>query len=238
LSGLGRRGWGGERLARVRESRPPVALIAGGRPAQAAPLEAAGIAISLHGPSPGLLDLFLKDGARRFVLEGRECGGHVGPRSSFVLWDSAVERLLAEPSLADVSVLFAGGIHDGRSAAMVAALAAPLAARGAKIGVLAGTAYLFTDEAVECGAIEPAFQQAAVGCDRTALLDTAPGHSTRCVDTDYVRAFAAERARLEAEGVPARAMWEALEQLNLGRLRIASKGLRRDGAELVRVDAE
>jgi acyl transferase domain-containing protein/NAD(P)H-dependent flavin oxidoreductase YrpB (nitropropane dioxygenase family)/NADP-dependent 3-hydroxy acid dehydrogenase YdfG len=225
-----------EQLALVRELRPPVALIAGGRPAQAAPLEEAGIVTYLHVPSPGLLDLFLKDGARRFVLEGRECGGHVGPRSSFVLWDSAVERLLAEPDLREVSVLFAGGVHDGRSAAMVAALAAPLAARGARVGVLAGTAYLFTDEAVAAGAIQPAFQAEALRCQRTALLDTAPGHSTRCVDTDYIRAFNLERARLEAEGVPAREMWEALEQLNLGRLRIAAKGLVRDGADLVPVD--
>ena len=51
-------------------------------------------------------------------------------------------------ALEDVSVLFAGGIHDARSAAMVAAMAAPLAARGAKVGVLMGTAYLFTEEAV------------------------------------------------------------------------------------------
>ncbi len=43
---------------------------------------------------PGLLDRFLKDGARKFVFEGRECGGHVGPRSSFALWDAQIERLL------------------------------------------------------------------------------------------------------------------------------------------------
>src|SRR5262249_23064940 len=161
-----------------------------------------GITTYLHVPSPGLLDLFLKDGARRFVLEGRECGGHVGPRSSFVLWESAIERLLAEPDLDQVSVLFAGGVHDGRSAALVA----PLAARGAKVGVLVGTAYLFTVEAVTSGAIQPAFQDSAIACDRTVLLDTAPGHSTRCAESDYVRAFRAERERLEAEGVPQREM--------------------------------
>ena len=77
-----------EQLALLREIRPPAVLIAGGRPSQAAPLEEAGIATFLHVPSPGLLDLFLKDGARRFVFEGRECGGHVGPRSSFVLWEA------------------------------------------------------------------------------------------------------------------------------------------------------
>ncbi|MEA2684992.1 MAG: hypothetical protein QOE93_187, partial [Actinomycetota bacterium] len=136
-------------LAVVHEVRPPYALIAGGRPSQAAPLEAAGIATYLHVPSPGLLERFLREGARRFVFEGFECGGHVGPRASFPLWEAQIERLLAVPeALPDVHVLFAGGIGDERSAAMVAAAAAPLAAAGASVGVLMGTAYLFTEEAV------------------------------------------------------------------------------------------
>ncbi|MEZ4402977.1 MAG: SDR family NAD(P)-dependent oxidoreductase [Kofleriaceae bacterium] len=224
-------------LAVLREIKPPVALIAGGRPSQAAPLEAAGIATYLHVPSPGLLDLFLKDGARRFVFEGRECGGHVGPRSSFALWELQLERLLAHPAVGEVSVLFAGGIHDARSAAMVAAMAAPLAARGAKIGVLAGTAYLFTHEAVASGAIQPGFQAAAVACRDTYLLETAPGHATRCADTPFTAAFAAEKARLAATDATPQERWAALEQLNLGRLRLAAKGLRRDGDQLVEVDA-
>ena len=227
-----------EQLEVVRRIRPPVALIAGGRPAQAQPLEELGIRTFLHTPSPGLLDLFLKQGARRFVFEGMECGGHVGPRSSLVLWEQQVARLLAHPDPAELEIVFAGGIHDGRSAAMVAALAAPLVERGAAIGVLMGTAYLFTREAVAAGAIEPAFQQAAVACTETVLLETAPGHATRCADTDYVRAFRAERERLQRAGVPAQAMWQALEELNLGRLRIAAKGIRRDGDALVRVDAD
>ncbi len=225
-----------EQLALVLEARPTVALVAGGRPSHARPLEQAGIATYLHVPSPGLLDLFLKDGARRFVFEGRECGGHVGPRSSFVLWESAVERLLAWGDVRDVSVLFAGGIHDARSAAMVSAMAAPLAVRGAKIGVLMGTAYLFTEEAVSTGAILPGFQEEAMRCERTVLLETAPGHATRCADTEYAREFEAERRRLEREGASRQDMWAALEQLNLGRLRIAAKGLRREADRIEAID--
>jgi NAD(P)H-dependent flavin oxidoreductase YrpB (nitropropane dioxygenase family) len=121
-----------EQLAAILAVRPPVVLIAGGRPSQARPLEAVGIQTWLHVPSPGLLDLYLKDGARRFIFEGRECGGHVGPRASFPLWEQQIARLLACPALNEVSVLFAGGIHDARSAAMVAAMAAPLSARAAR----------------------------------------------------------------------------------------------------------
>jgi acyl transferase domain-containing protein/NAD(P)H-dependent flavin oxidoreductase YrpB (nitropropane dioxygenase family) len=225
-------------LEAVHDIRPPVALIAGGRPSQARPLEEAGIATYLHVPSPGLLDRFLREGARRFVFEGRECGGHVGPRASLPLWDAQVERLAAfdEPECLDV--LFAGGIHDTRSAAMVAAVAAPLAARGARVGALMGTAYLFTHEAVASGAITPAYQEVARSCATTVLLETSPGHATRCVETEYVRAFAARKAELDGAGVTAKEMWAELEALNLGRLRIASKGLTRQDDDLVAVDEE
>ncbi|MGH3825645.1 MAG: SDR family NAD(P)-dependent oxidoreductase [Pseudonocardiaceae bacterium] len=229
-------------LAAVRQVCPPYALIAGGRPAQAAALDAAGIETFLHVPSPGLLDRFLAEGARRFVFEGWECGGHVGPRASFPLWELQVQRLLSYDDshgcAGRLQVLFAGGVHDERSAAMVTALAAPLVARGARIGVLMGTAYLFTEEAVAAGAIRAEFQRAALACERTVLLETAPGHATRCADSPYPRTFTGTRERLVAAGVPRDQMWAELERLNLGRLRIASKGLRREGAELVAVDEE
>ncbi|WP_281190171.1 type I polyketide synthase [Micromonospora inyonensis] len=229
-------------LAAVREARPPVVIIAGGRPAQAKALEADGINVLLHVPSPGLLRQFLRAGARRFVFEGAECGGHVGPRTSFSLWEAqalALEEFLdgaPAGTAAQVQVLFAGGIHDARSAAMVAAFAGPLARRGVQVGVLMGTAYLFTREAVECGAIQPLFQQQAIAATRTAVLETAPGHVTRCLHSPYVDDFHRVRQELLAAGAAGRQVWESLEVLNVGRLRIASKGRRREGGDLVAVD--
>ncbi|WP_222868972.1 type I polyketide synthase [Actinomadura syzygii] len=215
-------------LAAVRESAPPYALIAGGGPAEAEPLEAAGIKTYLHVPSPDLLDRYLAGGARRFVFEGGECGGRVGSRASLPLWDAQVERL-TESGIdpAELSVMFAGGIHDERSAAMAAALAGPLAERGADVRVLMGTAYLFTSEAVAAGAILPGFQDAALGCDTTALLELAPGHAVRCARTPYVDTFYDTRRELEQAGTPRREVRRRLEKLNLARLRVASKGLRR-----------
>ncbi|MFJ5810428.1 SDR family NAD(P)-dependent oxidoreductase [Streptomyces sp. NPDC093093] len=221
-----------EQLAAVARVRPPYAIIAGGTPAQAAPLEAAGTVTHLHVPSPGLLERYLAEGARRFVFEGSECGGHVGPRASFPLWEEQIERLLSCAEPASLDVLFAGGIHDERSAAMAVTAAAPLIARGARIGVLMGTAYLFTREAVAAGAILPGFQRTAVECEETVLLHTAPGHATRCADTPYAGTFEETRRRLAEDGTEPRAMWEELERLNLGRLRIAGKGLRRGPAGL------
>jgi acyl transferase domain-containing protein/NAD(P)H-dependent flavin oxidoreductase YrpB (nitropropane dioxygenase family)/NAD(P)-dependent dehydrogenase (short-subunit alcohol dehydrogenase family) len=220
-----------EQLAAIRVYRPPFALIAGGRPDQARELENEGIPTYLHVPSPGLLRAFLRDGARRFVFEGRECGGHVGPRTSFVLWETMIdvlrEHLDSGVRGEELSIVFAGGIHDARSAAMLTALAAPLAARGVAIGALLGTAYLFTREAVEGRAITPRFQQEALRCNDTVLLETAPGHAIRCAPSPYRDDFERERARLKAEGRSAEEVARALELRNIGRLRIASKGLDR-----------
>uniref|UniRef100_UPI002FDC51AE beta-ketoacyl synthase N-terminal-like domain-containing protein n=1 Tax=Streptomyces sp. IBSBF 2806 TaxID=2903529 RepID=UPI002FDC51AE len=227
-------------LEAVRQMRPTHAIIAGGRPSQARALEQDGIRTFLHVPSPGLLRQFLDAGARRFVFEGSECGGHVGPRGSFALWEAqlaVLEDCFEGRSADDVEVFFAGGVHDERSAAMVAALAAPLTARGAAVGLLMGTAYLFTDEAVACGAIRPLFRRQVMDAETTTLLESAPGHATRCVPSPFAAGFREQEARLRAEGVPDRRIWEELERLNVGRLRLASKGVTRDGdGALVPVD--
>ncbi|WP_086847654.1 type I polyketide synthase [Amycolatopsis kentuckyensis] len=208
-------------LAAIRAARPRCVLVAGGKPGQAKALEAEGIATFLHVPSPVLLRQYLDAGVRRFVFEGAECGGHVGPRASFELWE---EQLAVLDAAKDVEVLFAGGIHDARSAAMVAAMAEPLDATG----VLMGTAYLFTEEAVTHGAITGLFQERALAADATVTLETAPGHRTRCLPSPYTAEFAQVKAVL---GDTPEA-WQRLEELNTGRLRVASKGVRRDGEAL------
>ncbi len=224
-----------EQLEYIKEEKPPVVLIAGGRPSQAKPLEKLGIKTFLHVPSVALLDMFLKEGAKNFVFEGRECGGHVGPLSSLVLWEKQVERLLLDEHPEQLSVFFAGGIHDSRSAAFIAVMAAPLAARGVKVGVLMGTAYLYTTEAVATGAILPKFQEQAIEQRETVLLETAPGHETRCLRSPFTDFFKTEKENLLASGLDKKEQWIALETLNVGRLRIAAKGIERQGNDLVTV---
>src|SRR5262249_47001078 len=134
----------------------------------------------------------------------------------------AVERGVPASEL---HIVFAGGIHDARSAAMVAAIAAPIAKLGARVGVLMGTAYLFTEEAVATGAIVEGFQEEAVKCSRTVLLESGPGHATRCADTPFFALFRQTRRRLLDEGRNRDDVRLSLETLNLGRLRVASKGI-------------
>ncbi|MBL4653743.1 MAG: SDR family NAD(P)-dependent oxidoreductase, partial [Flavobacteriales bacterium] len=218
-------------LQSVLKHKPPFALIAGGRPDQAKRLEDEGISTYIHAPTPELLRMFIAQGARKFVFEGRECGGHVGPLSSFVLWEQMIEVLLEDMPKRredEFQLLFAGGIHDGLSATMVNVLAAPLVARGAKVGVLMGTVYLFTEEAVSQGSIVQEFQNQAIQCENTINLVTGPGHASRCVNTTFAEEFYATRRKLLQEGVDATEVSHHLDGLSLGRLRIASKGLKRD----------
>ncbi|MDL2144725.1 SDR family NAD(P)-dependent oxidoreductase [Flavobacterium tructae] len=224
-----------EQTAYILEAKPPVVLIAGGRPAQAKVFEKAGITTFLHVPSPALLDIFLKEGAKNFVFEGRECGGHVGPLSSTVLWEKQIERILKEDHPENISVFFAGGIHDAFSTAFVSIMTATLAARGVKVGVLMGTAYLYTQEAVSTGAIQQEFQQQAMKAKDTVLLETAPGHETRCLNTAFALHFDNEKKKLLALGTDKKQIWEELEKLNVGRLRIAAKGIDRQGDALVTI---
>jgi 3-oxoacyl-(acyl-carrier-protein) synthase/NAD(P)H-dependent flavin oxidoreductase YrpB (nitropropane dioxygenase family) len=219
-----------EQFELIRSYRPPFALIAGGRPDQTRALEEEGIHTYLHVPSPELLRIFVEAGARRFVFEGRECGGHIGPASSFVLWNQMIDVLLEslpEDEAVNCHVLFAGGIHDALSSSMVASLAAPLADRGVRVGILMGTSYLFTEESLTTGAIVRGFQEQAIRCLQTVRLESGPGYFIRCVNTPYAEEFNREKKRLFMKGRSVEEIRAALEDLNLGRLRIASKGIKR-----------
>jgi len=221
-----------EQLKVVMNYHPAFALIAGGRPDQTGELEQKGILTYLHAPSPGLLRMFLENGVRRLSFEGCEAGGHIGPRTSFVLWESLIdvllEFLLSTRERKDFHVLFAGGIHDALSASMVAVMVAPLVEQGVRVGIQLGSSYLFTEEAVSTNAIVEGYQQEAIKCDQTTLLETGLGHTTRCIDTPYAKVFKQEKRRLSEQGKSADEIKNTLEHMNLGRLRTASKGKSRN----------
>ena len=214
----------------VKRYRPPAVVIAGGQPVQARQLEGEGIRTFIHVPSHRLLDLYLDDGIRNVIFEGLECGGHIGRYSGFVLWENVIEVLLARIPRDDkgsrCGALFAGGISTALSGAMISAIVAPLADRGVDLGVLVGTGYLFTREAVACGAINSGFQGAILAARRTAILDCGGGYQIRAAPNPFCTAFEEEKQRLIAQGLPAEEVRMSLEHLTLGRLRIAAKGLR------------
>ena len=220
----------GPQVELVKKYRPPVAVIAGGQPVQAQQLEAEGIRTFIHVPSHRLLDLYLDDGIQNVIFEGLECGGHIGRYSGFVLWENVIEVLLAriprDNKGGRCGALFAGGISTALSGAMISAMVAPLADRGVDLGVLVGTGYLFTREAVACGAINSGFQGAILAARRTAILDCGGGYQIRAAPNPFCGAFEEEKQRLIAQGLPAEEVRMSLEHLTLGRLRMAAKGLR------------
>ena len=102
---------------------------------------------------------------------------------------------------------------------------------GIRIGVLMGTAYLFTREAVDTGAIVPLFQDEAVRCVETVLLDMGGGHAIRCAPSAYTEGFEAFQRQLREEGLSAEEVRSRLEDINVGRLRIATKGVARSAPD-------
>ncbi len=229
-------------MAEIHAAKPPFAILSGGNAEQANTMEKLGIQTYLHAPSGKLLTIFLKRGIRKFVFEGEEGGGHIGPTSSFILWEQALEtfdRELSPESFRELAVFFAGGIHDEMSAAMVAALAGRLTEKGARVGIVMGTAYLFTEEIRTTKTILPIFQETALECDETALLTYMTGRSIRCVDTPIVEAFNQLRLDGEAEGLSPEEITYNLQMLLRGKLRVASKGLdRNEKGELVQISED
>ncbi|MDR2713321.1 MAG: SDR family NAD(P)-dependent oxidoreductase [Clostridiales bacterium] len=214
-----------EQTKLIIEAKPQFILIAGGRPGQGAVFEQAGIKVLLHAPSTGLLDMFLNEGSAAFIFEGRESGGHVGPLFSSVLWEKQINALLKMENITNLTAIFAGGIHDALSAAFVRVMTGPLSARDLKAGIQCGTAYLYTKEAVKEKAITKDYQKLLIEKNQTLLLKSGAGQETRCIPNPFTDYFLEEKARIESEGADSIEMIKALEALNLGRLRIAAKGM-------------
>lgn len=95
-----------------------------------------------------------------------------------------------------------------------------------KVGVLMGTAYLFTNEVVSSGAVIEEFQHQAIACRDTALLQSGVGVYTRCAQTPFCDEFNRTRRELVLGAKSDEESLIALELLNIGRLRLASKGIK------------
>ena len=196
-----------EQLAVVRDIRPPVALIAGGRPSQARAARGGG---HRHVPARALA------GPARSVPEGRRAPLRVrGPRvrrprraraPASRCGRAQIERLLARRRRRRSSqravrrrhprrALGRDGRGDGRAARR--ARRPHRRADGHRLPVHRGGRG-------ERARSSRRSRRWPSGASSTVLLETSPGHATRCADTDYVRAFAEReapaRAREGADG--------------------------------------
>ena len=58
------------------------------------------------------------------------------------------------------------------------------------------------------------FQRAVLVAQETAVLQTSPGHVTRCVPSPYVDEFLSQQVELQESGVDSQEIWQRLDALN------------------------
>ena len=208
---------------------PQAVILAGGSPALAARLQALGLTPWLHTPSARLVTQALRQGVDAVVLEGHEAGGHVGALTSAGLWEEGLRAVEdhVDAGGAPPLVVLAGGIGDPVSAAFAAALAAPAAQRGVRVALQAGTAFLFTHEIVEAGQITALYQSVGLAARRTVLVGSSVNLGLRVPDGPAANAARALEQRLLREEIDRAERRLRLEHHNLGRTRLAARGIER-----------
>ena len=212
----------------IKENPPGFAILAAGNPDLAMRIEEAGTLCYLHCPSPAILSDALTSGLRHFVFEGCESGGHIGLLGSLSLWSAnlkVIESALNNGlDLQEVSVLFAGGIASGWGSAFVAGMVSDLTSMGLNVGLQMGTAYLASDEAVNCCAITPLYRKLTLESDSTMVIGRTVNTRARAADSPMAaKLIEGEWERLRA-GLSLRERKALYEKDNLGALRLASKG--------------
>lgn len=216
-------------IAALGERGPAAVTLAGGSVALARALMDRGLRPWLHTPSAALVEAALSAGLPAVILEGHEAGGHVGQLTSLGLWEEglAVAAEHVRRGGAPPLVVLAGGIGDAISAALAAALAAPAAALGVQIALQLGTALLLTHEIVEAGQITGLYQAQALSVSETVLVGSSVNLPLRCPQGPFAREARATEQRLIDEGLPLPRRRAQLEATNLGRTRLAAKGIER-----------
>ncbi|MCG8472226.1 MAG: acyltransferase domain-containing protein, partial [Desulfobacterales bacterium] len=210
----------------VKKYKVPFALFAGGIPAQAIELEAAGTKTFLHTPASGMLKNALASGCKRFIFEGTEAGGHVGRLSSLVLWEMGITHLLEQDAsvMANQTAVFAGGLATATGSWFVSAMTAVLASKGMQVGVQLGTPYLFTEEIVKTGALMKKYQDVAQEEIATLRIGTTVGLACRTIKTPFSLEIVANEHKRILEKVKLSDRKRAFEKDNIGSLLIAAKG--------------
>jgi len=212
----------------LREEKPPFVVVAAGTIQQAKEVQSYGITTFLHTPSPAIFAEAIDAGVNYLVLEGMECGGHIGVLTSFVLWELALHRLKAlegkiKQQNKKVVVAFAGGIGDRFSAAQAAVLCGALPEL--MQGILwVGTAYLLTKEIVATGALQPLYQQLALNAKETMVLGETVNTRARSIPTPFAKEIIKRELERLKKGVSLKERKHQYERDNLGATRIAARG--------------
>lgn len=214
-------------LALCAEHRVPHVILAGASAELARRVQASGPRAWLHTPSARLAGMALAEGVSGVVLEGHEAGGHVGAQTSAGLWEESLDALEGQPREERRLVVLAGGLGDAASATFAWAMAAGAPA-DVDVVLQAGTAFLLTHDVIEHRQLTPTAQRAALSASETLLVGSSANLPLRVVPTPFATEARAEEGRMAASAVPLHERRVALERQNVGRTRIAAKGIERN----------
>jgi acyl transferase domain-containing protein/NAD(P)H-dependent flavin oxidoreductase YrpB (nitropropane dioxygenase family)/NAD(P)-dependent dehydrogenase (short-subunit alcohol dehydrogenase family)/phosphopantetheinyl transferase len=224
---------GAESTAAVLDEKPDFITVAGASADVAREIADAGVTAYLHAPSLAHVQDLLDAGATGLILEGHEAGGHVSRLGSLILWELAAQELTSRDrrSVADVRVLFAGGLGTATGSFMASVFASALAEHGVASGPQLGTAYLLTEEAVASGALSAPYRQALLVGSDTITSGDSVNLPTRWALTPASRALIAQELKWQTAGRPLGQRKQELEKLTWAHLHAAVTGGRVASAE-------
>ncbi|MBH1940066.1 enoyl-[acyl-carrier-protein] reductase FabK [Mobilitalea sibirica] len=153
-------------------------------------------------PSVAIAKRMVRSGADAVIAEGTESGGHVGELTTMVLVPQVVDAVGA-----DVPVIAAGGIGDGRGVAAAFMLGAD--------AVQVGTRFLIANECT----VHPNYKQKVLNAKDidTVVTGRCTGHPVRIFKNKLSRQF----LELESKAAPV----DEIEKLGVGALaRAAAEG--------------
>ncbi|MHA1853690.1 MAG: SDR family NAD(P)-dependent oxidoreductase [Candidatus Heimdallarchaeaceae archaeon] len=213
-----------KQLELMKRISPTVVLIAAGTVDLAKRVREMGYKTFLHTPAPSMFVQALKDNLDYLILEGSECGGHIGTLTSMILWEAILEYLdLNRDSISSkIHVIFAGGIADGLGTALVASMIA-LHLDIIYPAIQCGTGYLFTEEIIETKALSPIYQELLLNSTATRVIGATVNTRARAVPSHFVTETLHKELERLTQKIPIQERKKLYEKDNLGALRIASK---------------
>ncbi|NHJ84295.1 MAG: acyltransferase domain-containing protein [Asgard group archaeon] len=215
-------------LKLLQELKPPFVVVAAGTIEQAKEVMNYNIKTFLHTPSAAIFKEAIETKVDYLVLEGMECGGHIGVLTSFVLWELSLYeiaklRAVLQKEKRKVKIAFAGGIGDRYSAAMVGVIASAIPDLTMSL-MWVGSAYITVKEIVETQAIKPLYQQLALDAKETRVLGETVNTRARSIPTPFTEIIVQHELDRLKEGMGLSERKHLFERDNLGATRIAALG--------------
>ncbi|MHA2008977.1 MAG: SDR family NAD(P)-dependent oxidoreductase [Promethearchaeota archaeon] len=213
-----------EHLKSISKHGPALTLVAAGSIDLGVQIKKSGNTVLIHTPALSMFKDALKKNLDFIILEGNECGGHIGSLSSFVLWESILEYLDVnkKDTKKKVNIIFAGGIINELSTAMLASMI------GTHLelinpGIQMGTAYLLTEEIITTQALSPVYQELLLNNSSTTIIGTSVNTRARVVPSEFACETIKNESARKTQGISISERKEMFEKDNLGALRIASR---------------